>query len=247
MGVIVVNPYINVGFTNTHSALYDGVDEGIYVDNQTAHSFAPNDAFSASAWIRLTGSGSNIIGKYGPNEAHKEWWFFTSSGALRIRIRTRNANAFIGIRSANSILSNNTWYFVTCTYNGNGNMSGISLYVNGVNVDNAEDNGNIYSGMIQAAYGLWIGGGGFDSGANAYTGYIFHPAVWNKELSLAEIAEIQTAKENDLRNISCGADLISAWKFNSGVADYPTYTDYKGGYNGTMTNQESADITTTVP
>jgi hypothetical protein len=89
------------------------------------------------------------------------------------------------------------------------------------------------------------------TGSGTILGNINDVAVWQKQLTTAEVVEIYnsgtpTDLKVDTGNYESADDLIGYWKMGDGDT-YPTITDHGGSNDGTMTNMTSGDIVEDVP
>lgn len=106
-----------------------------------------------------------------------------------------------GRAASNTLFNNNTWYLVSCTYDG----STFTMYVNGVKDTEAAGSGK-HTPFQRFEYGMsW--GGGYPSG-QFFNGRIAEVRVWNRALGASEIA-----------GGLCGVDakskgLVAYWKMN---------------------------------
>lgn len=251
MSVIIVNPYITNGFSNLYSALFDGVDEGIVVADNSAFTFGnggTDSPFSGSAWIQKNATGNaSIICKAQTTTTAQEYFFVLLSNQLYFWIvDTDGTGDRVGRSTTVTITNDGLWHHVAFTYSGNKAASGIKLYIDGTQRDTANFNSGTYGGMSNTIAPLRIGTSN-ESFTWSTNGLIAHPCMFNKELSATEVTELYNLKMNDARNLSFGSNLVEAWHFPTGIGDYPTYTGYKAGYNGNLTNMEAADINSTIP
>ena len=89
----------------------------------------------------------------------------------------------------NHSFSNNTWYHIIATYDGDKLNTGINLYVNGVNSVTTRD-GTGYTGMVNTTSNVEVGS--FAVGKTNFDGNLDCVRIWDKELSQGEITEIAT-------------------------------------------------------
>lgn len=241
------------GGTASYSNLYsnslnDGgaVDERVVIADNAAFSFGDglgNDTpYSISCWVKKTAGTSGAL----MAKADFEWQFFIFGSQLFCRIFSQNTNTnFIGRRTTTTI-GNGTWTLCVFTYGAGKTASSCKLYINTTLSDTNDSTSGVYVGVSNTAANVFFG---VANGAATlpYNGLIAHPAMFNKELSAAEVTELHTKKMGDYRTLSFAANLVSAYSFPNGQANFPTCTDYVNARNGTMTNQENTDITADVP
>ena len=106
-----------------------------YIDcgSPSSLDFERTDAFSISAWVKRVGSGSNqsIVYKANNNSPYNGYAFYIDTNnkvGFNITI-DYFANNYFG-KVCTSVL-NTDWNNVLITYNGNSNVSGLNIYING--------------------------------------------------------------------------------------------------------------------
>jgi hypothetical protein len=123
------------------------------------------------------------------------------------------------------------WLHVVGTYDGGTASSGVKVYVNGVQSDEA--NAEINPGSFVAMENL---GGAVKVGmySNHYSnGSITETSLWDKELSSTEVLELfNDGKALDALTHSAIANIKGYWR-NNGLS---TWTDLKGSNDGTPTS-----------
>ena len=200
----------------TYSLNFDGVNatNGDYVtvpDNNLLD-FSTDDPFTISAWIKRAGNGTGQLGHGivtksaqasstdSPFEGYALW--FGGSGDTQQRRVSfylyRNITGIqqLRVQSTNLVFATTdlNWHNIVATYNGNSNLSGVKIYVDGSSIDiELEASDTLSPGMdITTSTPLSIGS--FIN--NAQSGDIFYPfdgnmdevAIWTKELSAEEVA-----------------------------------------------------------
>lgn len=112
---------------------FDGVDEEADSPDNSYWSRI-GLPFSVGAWVfptHLTGSHT-ILSKWDAAGNQREWFFDTSTGAVRILLADESAASNASIDTiADSALTISTWAFVVATYDGTANASGLNLYKDG--------------------------------------------------------------------------------------------------------------------
>ncbi len=115
--------------------------------------------FSVEAVIKTSASNINgvIAGAY-HSSGSRSWKFgVDASNRLYVRLIHRdNESIYIG-RRYSTPLSANTWHHVTMTYDGSKSSSGIRLYLNGVRVDDTNDQNGAYTGFRRTYTSFTIG------------------------------------------------------------------------------------------
>lgn len=113
-------------------------------------------------------------------------------------------------------------------------------------IDTADLAGGLYTGKTNTTASFRIGA--IDSPSIWFmNGDEYHIQMWNVALTTAQLAEIGANPHKDARSYSFSSGLVYANHYPNGQADFPNTIDYDGGATGTMTNQESTDISNIIP
>ena len=230
------------------SLLFDGTDE--YVDIGSAPStwnaligLAGADALphSYSLWIKpaaWVSSNPGII-MFGDNDRGLSNYLGTGPGDTRLYARINSGGN--GRTATAGQLTQDVWQHITVTYAGGMYSTGtdLKIYINGSEVTYASTS----TGTPTAVEGVNCVIGSYNPSGVKLPGNMCDVAVWDKELSSAEITEIYGAGYRvNLSNSSCQSNLLSWWKLGNGTGDSynGTLTDEVGGRPGTPTNFDAA-------
>lgn len=149
--------------------------------------------FSYSFWLKPTAAPAAnawIVSKRSIAGARAEYQItFGSNRTVQIALFSQN-NTVVLLGRTCSALTLDVMYFITCTYDGTSNISGLKIYVNGV-LDNATNtSAGSYVAMNNTTEPLFIGSEGGLTAGRFFTGTVDEIALFNKTLSLAEIQEL---------------------------------------------------------
>ena len=211
-------------------AWFDGEADYVTIADHDDLSF---DAFSVSAWINMNDATNFAIASKGVYNSTGEWLFITEGvDKLKLYIADESVlNCLIGRATAALTSKEGEWLHVVGTYDGGTASSGVKVYVNGVQSDEA--NAEVNPGSFVAMENL---GGAVKVGmySNHYSnGSITETSLWDKELSSTEVLELfNDGKALDALTHSATANIKGYWR-NNGLS---TWTDLKGSNNGTPTN-----------
>ena len=125
--------YVGNQISNTSEMTFNGVDDYFNIGNVSSLNFERTDAFSISAWVKRVGSGSyqSIVYKANNNSPYNGYAFYIDNNnklGFNITIDYNSTNYFGKV--CTSVL-NTDWNNVLITYNGNSNVSGLNIYING--------------------------------------------------------------------------------------------------------------------
>ena len=239
-------------FVNTYSFDFDGTDDYIEVpdaDNLSFGNGTTDSPFSLSAWVKISNFNSaHIIFEkrdYANNNNDFEYVLaITSAGGINNNIYDNNILNRRGRKTSDGLISLNTWYHIAMTYSGVGGTNasdGIKTYLNGVRVDNADNQKNTYTAMHNTNQPFKIG--------RILAGNIDEASVFNIELSSTEVTNIyNSGVPNDISSLS----PVSWWRMGDaatwdGIRDW-TLTDQGSGRNdGTSQNMAEDARSTDIP
>ena len=111
-----------------------------------------------------------------------------NSGYLRMSL-IDDAGKALQVRST-TLVNDDAWHFVTATYNGNSDASGINMYVDGVLGNNILTNVALTGSLLNNAnvrIGTWGGNSLY------FPGLISDVQIYNRALSSTEVSQIKSA------------------------------------------------------
>lgn len=194
-----------------YSMAYDGVDEGIKLDNTnnaTDMNFGFDDSFSISLWAISSNEAFNMLmtkSAYypfatAPTPAGPQGWQFGfTSNKLQFSLNSIVWNS--GISNSNlefqTFKLRNSWHHYAVTYNGSRLGSGIKIYIDSIDVSGAGTNLNMDASKVcSTTSSIFIGDRDTTSPGNTQTnaswlGNIDEVAVWEDTvLSPSQIYQI---------------------------------------------------------
>ena len=203
---------------NTMSSPYyrfDGVNDKITIADTDNFSFTDgsgNDSsFSISSWIYVTDATNWVIFQKGVNFASSEYGFYINANdQLTIHLLTDGSN-YLG-RKQTATIAENKWHHVVATYSGSESSSGLKLYLNGVQVDDADVNGGSYTGMANTSGVAQIG----FRDSNYSNGQMACVQVHNHELDSTEVKELYSGASVPYKYKGANqTNVITGWTNNS--------------------------------
>jgi hypothetical protein len=157
----------------------------------------PQSALSISGLFLQTSAATSVpLAMYSIASHAYLQFIIVSDGQVQGRLYESGFTTnYIGRKTATGVVANNIPIQLGLTWTGGTTDSSIKIFADGVQVDNANDNGggtfaNIYAGSDQV---LSIGcqlGGDINSPQAALTGSIAEVAVWDATLDAAEMAAL---------------------------------------------------------
>ena len=236
---------------NNYSLLFDGSDEYVVCGDDASVNLT--SAFTVTAWVNPSGFSSGgdvntIIAKFKYHSSKFNGWSLsardnTSPGTNTPVIVIADDSVFT-ILAHDTTTPTGTWYHVAATFG----SATLKLYVNGDlegnTTENTTNGGTVVLGANDDVVDLEIGRGN-DHNGNCFNGYLDEIGLFNIVLSDAQIEDIYNGgTPNDLSGIS---GLVAYYRMEEGAGTSVVNTANSGTADGTLTNMESGDWTTTVP
>ena len=126
-----------------------------------------SSAFSVGAWVNLAdATNAYILAKYDATTASpkREWLFYIdASDYPSFQVFDESADAYL-VRQYQTALPENQWHFMVGTWDGSNLVGGIKVYLNGVQVDDANVTGGSFTaqedlaGTVTLAHSVGSGG-----------------------------------------------------------------------------------------
>ena len=240
-------------FNNGFSLFFDGVNDYLDIADNAAIDFDLSaEAFSCNLWMRTADTTASVI-YLSKTSSNTGYTFELVGNRLTIEMRATGTGDRIRVRGPTNFgttINDGNWHMLTCTYDGSSAASGITLYHNATSLTLDIQNDTLTgdtSNAGNAAIAADTGG----SGGKFGPGHIDEPAIWDAELSAAQVTEIYNAGVPiDLQTGSgaISASLNAWWRMGDGPNDaFPNIEDVESTINGTMTNMTAGDIQTVVP
>ena len=175
-------PTFNSG--NGGSIVFDGTNDYVEIQNQIQ--FDQTDPFTLSSWVKSSNGINELI-------INNENIVYTG---YRLNINV-NANIEIGLRNSisddiaietlNRIYAN-TWYHIVGTYDGTRNVSGMKIYINGVEEDTNTISNTLTSSTLSNQQTL-LGIRRLSPPSDPLRGNIANVQIYNRALSTIEITQ----------------------------------------------------------
>ena len=169
---------------NGGSIVFNGTNDFVEIQNQIQ--FDQTDPFTLSSWVKSSNVSNELI-------INNENILYTG---YRLNINV-NANIEIGLRSSisddiaietlNSINAN-TWYHIVGTYDGTSNVSGMKIYINGVEEDTNTISNTLTSSTLSNQKTL-LGIRRLSPPPDPLRGNIANVQIYNRALSTIEITQ----------------------------------------------------------
>ena len=222
----------------------DGINDYIDCGDSDVFSFgdgATDSAFSVSTWFKMSSfNTNNVVFSKDSGLPSREYaiGFFGASKKLRFYIKDNGGNNQQSIDST-TLFTTDTWYNITCTYDGSGGSNaadGMNIYVNSV----LETPTNVIKGTYTAMSNTTapVNIGRYGAAASFLPATVDEVSVYDSELLQADVTDIYnggepTAISGAIAHYKMGenATLLTEW----------TIPDEVGSNNGASVNMNFLD------
>jgi hypothetical protein len=233
------------GFSNTHSLLFDGVNEYVTfgVGPMALESNLP---WTLSMWIKPSSlPNCGIWGNMAGSTTFRGVYYGIIVGKLYLQMVNDNGTgAYFDVRTTSAGPTIGAWNHVVLVYRGTRLGSGVDHYLNNSLATVSIPTNALGTGTILPATDMRIGSDRF---GGEFPGNINQVSFWDVAMNSTQVSELYNSGEPaDLSSHSLAANLVNWCPFGTGDT-HPTAIDVEGGQNGTMTNMESGDIVADVP
>lgn len=236
-------PIVPPPFSNLKSVLFGGTDEFVVVGG--VGNFERTTAFSISCWFKTSSAAAEfIISRQANSGLFAGWNIFIEAGKIKTALINNNGTSNRIFIQTNSTFNDSNWHHLVMTYDGSSNTSGLFLYLDG-SLAAITVITNSLSASILTSANFQISG---RDGANVVlNGSVDETAIYDKDLSAAEVTEIYNLGiPKDLKSLTTSANILNWWRMGDGDI-FPTLLDNITTDDATMVNMESGDITLDVP
>lgn len=195
-----------------YSLQFDHNDsDAVLVSDNAALDFSTDDAFSISCWIKRVGTADsgNVVGMVtkmaqssssdSPFEGYA-LWFNDSQQRRPSFLLYKNVTGLQQLRVQASSLAfadtDTDWHHILVTYNGNSNLDGVTMYIDGSSVTTSLESadtlppGTDITTATDLCLGGFINSTSNNSRIYSFAGHMDEVAIWNKELSSAEVTAV---------------------------------------------------------
>lgn len=111
------------------AALFDGVAGVVDMGNLSAFNFT--GAFSAEAWVKLTGVSSYVVVHKSNNNSGAGWAVTINNGLLRLWAYTLAGALVFDVSATSNAVHDGAWHHVAGAWDGTNTVNGVTLYVDG--------------------------------------------------------------------------------------------------------------------
>jgi len=203
-------------------------DHGDFSFGNDAGTDAP---FSLMAWVNVNASGGtqHIITKMRDSGNLYEWRLYMQFDR-RIGFDCYGKDGATKIRVVTQVALSVGWHFIIVTYDGNKATTGMTIYIDGYAVDDIDTTTGAYTtaGMADTATNVLIGA--FYNAAGTedeiFADKIDNVAVFDKELSAAEVLALYSSSTYEITSSYLEADLFGLQRIQSADVMYAFHPDY---------------------
>lgn len=180
-------------FVNATSVSFNGTDENVDMGTAASVQFSKTDSFSFSCWLyRDTGAGTDYIYSTNTGGNNGQGIGIWTDGSERINFGLNGGTAGnrINARTPTASYVVDTWFHLVCTYDGTELISGVHIYIDGVDqtLTTVQD---ALTGDFQVTNDSKIGSR--SDNASYWSGNIDEFAIFNDEKTSAEVTTLYNA------------------------------------------------------
>lgn len=193
--------------------------------------FERTDAFSVSFWAANTVTGwRTILGKR-TSSPYNGWSVMQNgsvAGTIQFELHS-GTSGYLNVRT-NTNYADGGWHHYVITYDGSSTAAGVTFYIDGQVAATTVGSDTLAGSILTSApFKLLASGSSASSTFDYWHGYLDEAAIWDKELSPAEAAELY-ALPLDLDTVSFSANLLAWWKCGNGYSTPRSTADYLQGF-----------------
>ncbi len=233
---------LNLRF-NRLATLFNGIDQHVDFGVDPALQFERTDPFSISVWFKTTvGLSNQLIGNL--DDDFKGYAMYVHHvGQISIALASGFGSIII-TQTVTAGFDDGAWHNVVWTYDGSSDESGFTVYVDNV-VEATIPALNTLASTTVSNESLNVGK--YSTGAASFDGTIDDAAIFDKELSAGEVAEINLSKRpNNLKLHSAAANLVFYPRMGD-TDQHPTIRNLGGANDGTMIEMSQGSFVDGVP
>lgn len=173
---------------NGGSIVFDGTND--YVNLGNNFNFEYNNSFSVCGWFYFNNDNDMSLIAKEDDTANFRGWTLRKLANYQLMIGLVNTPTFqVQIRGPLSSMTNNTWYYLCGTYNGNTLASGLKLYINGNLITTTTTVDNLGNKTIITNANTYIGAFGISTLSTYINGRNAISNIYNRALSETEVKQ----------------------------------------------------------
>jgi len=180
--------------TNAEALEFNASADYLITPDDASLQFAYADSLSFSAWVRWTGTVAGYItSKIAPIGYGGAGLFLDNGDIGVIRYGTPFGALFLRAESNTTLFNDGQWHHIVGTIQGSTDVTGLNLYVDGVQVAQTNTNNTPPSGANDttgAGAGFQVNGRSGTATSSGSPFDICHAAMFGGELSAAEVASM---------------------------------------------------------
>jgi len=171
---------------NGGSIVFDRSDDRVEIPDNDLFSFI-NSAFSLSVWLKTSSTISSSKGFIckGNTLFAGEYAFHSYGSQIAFRLTDNSTGAYRGIATGLAIIDQGVWTNFVAVSDGTQQISGMSMYKNGVLLSVSDSSGGSFTGVQNTSTPLKIGA---RSNSEIFDGSIATSLVYNRALTSDEVA-----------------------------------------------------------
>ena len=213
-------------WANDYSGWFDAGDD--YLEGSTTLlNFDSTDSWSVNLWCRTDTISQNayLVSKIDAAGVNAGWGVgIYQDRPIMVFIHDLGAGWQVerGAAPSTGYLSNDCWHMLTYTYDGSEDVTGMKMYVDGVEVGSYTNYANNIQSPSTSTGALLVGSEVIAKGSSFYGGYLDEISVYNTELSAGNVTtlfNLQDYAQGKAYDISAFAGIQSYWQMGDHASD----------------------------
>jgi hypothetical protein len=167
------------------SIIFDGSDDRVEIADNDLFSFI-GSAFSLSTWLKTSSTISSSKGFIckGNTLFAGEYAFHSYGSQVVFRLTDNSTGAYRGVATG-GVIDQGVWTNFVAVSDGTQQISGMSIYKNGVLLSASDNSGGSFTGVQNTSTPLKVGA---RSNSEVFAGSIATSLIYNRALTAAEVS-----------------------------------------------------------
>jgi hypothetical protein len=236
---------VDAAFTNSFSLLFNGIDEKIEVP--TSPTLNPTSEMTLGCWVKTNhNDNQSFMAKWlATNNKRQYFMGMLPTGELRVLLSGDGSSSGGAFKQYSTVdlINDNQWHFVAMTFNTNI----LKLYIDGtertVTKTIDETINNLYTSDAKFQISS------FDSSTSFYADALIDEcAIWNKELSAAEILTVyNSGAPTNLLALTTAPSMQGWWRMGDFFIGGAVPDQTTNNNDGTSFNMNNSNRVTDIP
>lgn len=161
-------------------------------NSESVFDFERTDSFSVSFWIKTSSVSKTLVSKLNGSSPNEGWSIeINASGAILVfLINNFGGGNYINV-DAVPTMNDNTWHYISVTYDGSSTAAGVKIYQDGVLATDIDGTDNLSASILN---NLQCTVGARPTGTQIITGQMDDVRIYKSELTATNVADLYKGK-----------------------------------------------------